>query len=260
MGGAHVLDPYHPGGSVLHRLPAQCKIAATFGYVVCVVLTPITAGWAFGAHLAVVSGLCALARLPPGLVLRRLAVELPFVAFAVALPFVVPGERTEVLGVALSRPGLEQAFGLVARATLGLMTVIVLAATTPARELLVGLERLRMPPVIVAVASFMIRYAGIVIDQMGRMSIARRSRAHEPRSLLATRALAASLGTLFIRSYERGERVHLAMLARGYTGALPGALPGPAPRRAQWGAALCLVILGAAIAVLGRRLDLGAPA
>ncbi|ABW11572.1 cobalt ABC transporter, inner membrane subunit CbiQ [Parafrankia sp. EAN1pec] len=257
MGGAHILDPYRPGHTIPHRLPAQCKIVAAFGYVVCIVITPIAAGWVFAAHLFVVVGLCAAARLPPLLVLRRLAVELPFVAFAVALPFVVPGERIDVVGVALSRPGLEQAFGLLARATLGLMTVIVLAATTPVRELLVGLERLRLPPVIIAVASFMIRYAGVVIDQMHRMGVARRSRGYEPRSLLATRALAASLGTLFIRSYERGERVHLAMLARGYTGVLPGTLPGSAPRRVEWAVAFGVIAVGAAIAVAGWSVDLG---
>jgi cobalt/nickel transport system permease protein len=238
-------------------MPAQCKIVAAFGYVVCVVVTPVGATWAFGVHLLVLASLCAVARLRPLLVVRRLAVELPFLAFAAALPFAVPGPRVEVLGVALSRPGLEQAFGLLARATLGLMAVIVLAATTPVRDLLVGLERLKMPPVIVAVASFMIRYAGVVVDQMNRMSVARRSRGHEPRTLRATGVLAASLGTLFIRSYERGERVHLAMLARGYSGALPGALPGPAPHAAQWAPAVGLVLLGVAVAVAGRSVDPG---
>ncbi|OAA28029.1 cobalt/nickel transport system permease protein, partial [Frankia sp. EI5c] len=234
MAGAHILDPFQPGSGALYRMPAQCKIVAAFGYVICVVSTPITAGRAFGVHLLVLVGLCTAARLRPLFVLRRLAVELPFLAFAAALPFVVGGPRVEVLGVGLSRPGLEQGFGLLARATLGLMTVIVLAATTPTRDLLVGLERLRMPAVILAVASFMIRYAGLIVDQMRRMSVARRSRGHEARSLRATGVLAASLGTLFIRSYERGERVHLAMLARGYTGTIPGTLQVTAPRPVQW--------------------------
>ena len=45
--------------------------------------------------------------------------------------------------------------------------------------------------------------------------------------------LARSLGALFIRSYERGERVHLAMLSRGYTGTLPVTRPATATA-AQW--------------------------
>nr|WP_242666017.1 cobalt ECF transporter T component CbiQ [Parafrankia irregularis] len=256
-GGAHLLDPYQPGRGFLRSMPAQCKIVAAFGYVICVVVTPITAGWAFGVHLLVLASLCALARLRPLFVIRRLAVEIPFLAFAAALPFVVPGPRVELLGLGLSRPGLEQAFGLLARATLGLMTVIVLAATTPANDLLAGLERLRLPPVIIAVASFMIRYSGLVVDQMRRMGVARRSRGHEPRSLRATGVLAASLGNLFIRSYERGERVHLAMLARGYSGTMPAATPIVSPRPGQWATASALVVLGVVVAVAGRSLDLG---
>ena len=35
------------------------------------------------------------------------------------------------------------------------------------------------------------------------------------------KVLATAAGALFIRSYERGERVHLSMLSRGYVGVLP---------------------------------------
>ena len=57
--------------------------------------------------------------------------------------------------------------------------------------------------------------------EMGRMLVGMRSRGCDPRSPRHWPALARSLGALFIRSYERGERVHLAMLSRGYTGVLP---------------------------------------
>jgi cobalt/nickel transport system permease protein len=57
------------------------------------------------------------------------------------------------------------------------------------------------------------------------MTIAMRSRGCDPRSPQHWPVLARSLGALFIRSYERGERVHLAMLARGYDGTLPDLTP-----------------------------------
>ena len=65
------------------------------------------------------------------------------------------------------------------------------------------------------------------------MRRARLSRGHDPRILWQAGAIARSAGALFIRSYERGERVHLAMLSRGYDGALPQAAEG-APSRRQW--------------------------
>ena len=95
---------------------------------------------------------------------------------------------------------------------------IVLAATTPVAELLRGLERLRVPRVLVAIAGFMVRYLDVIAGEVRRMRVARLSRGHDPRWIWQARAVAASAGTLFIRSYERGERVHLAMLSRGYAG------------------------------------------
>jgi cobalt/nickel transport system permease protein len=71
----------------------------------------------------------------------------------------------------------------------------------------------------------MLRYLDVVSAEMGRMVTAMRSRGCDPRSPRHWPVLARSLGALFIRSYERGERVHLAMLARGYDGTLPSTAP-----------------------------------
>ena len=88
-------------------------------------------------------------------------------------------------------------------------------------ELLVGLERLRVPRVFVAITGSMMRYAEVITGEMRRMKIARQSRGYEPRWMWQSKAVASSAGALFVRSYERGERVHLAMLARGFTGTMP---------------------------------------
>jgi cobalt/nickel transport system permease protein len=98
----------------------------------------------------------------------------------------------------------------------------------------------------VAIAGSMVRYADVVTGEMRRMAIARASRGHDPRWLWQVRAVAGSAGALFIRSYERGERVYTAMLARGFSGALPEIEGlGPAPR--DWLASL-LPSLAAAVA------------
>ena len=101
------------------------------------------------------------------------------------------------------------------------MASILLAATTPARDLLLGLERLRVPTLLVQIAAFMLRYTHVVADEMGRMKIAREARGFTATGIRSWPVIAQSAGALFIRSYERGERVHLAMLSRGYTGRLP---------------------------------------
>ena len=67
----------------------------------------------------------------------------------------------------------------------------------------------------------MFRYTEVVLAEMRRMRVARESRGFEGRSPRQVRVLAQSMGALFIRSYERGERVHLAMLSRGWQGSMP---------------------------------------
>jgi cobalt/nickel transport system permease protein len=240
--------------SPLHRARPQCKIAATVAFVLAVVATPREAFWAFGLYALLLGGLAVLGRVPPAVLARRLVIETPFLAFAVFLPVVGRGQRVEVLGVPLAVEGLWGAWNIVAKGTLGVAASAILAATTPVAELLAGLDRLRLPRVLTTIAGFMVRYGDVIAGEVRRMRIARISRGHDPRWIWQARAVAASAGTLFIRSYERGERVYLAMVSRGYAGSMPvlqdlGATPG------QWLAALAVPAAAALVAAtaLGLR-------
>jgi cobalt/nickel transport system permease protein len=112
-------------------------------------------------------------------------------------------------------------WNILAKAILGASASIIVAATTPIPDVLRGLSRLRFPSVVVAIIGFMFRYLDVLTDQLRRMRMAMTARGHDPRWLWQARPLASSVGVLFVRSYERGERIHGAMLARGYTGAMP---------------------------------------
>lgn len=221
MGAAHGHRLHFSGHSAVHRAPAHLKIAALVGFVLLVVATPREWYAAFPAYLAVVAGVVRAARVPLLHVVRRMVIEVPFLVFAALVPFVATGPRTDVLGLSLSEPGLVAAWGLAAKGTIGVMASLTLAATTEPTAVLRGLQRLRMPALLVEIMAFMVRYLDVVTADLGRMLTAMRSRGCDPRFPRHWPALARSLGALFIRSYERGERVHLAMLARGYTGTMP---------------------------------------
>jgi cobalt/nickel transport system permease protein len=175
--------------------------------------------------------------------------EMPFILFALLLPFIGRGEQVDVLGMSLSVEGLWGAWNIVAKATLGLGASILVAATTTMPEFLRGFERLRLPRAFTSTLSFMIRYFDVISDDMRRMKVARLSRGHDPRWLWQARAVATSAGALFIRSYERGERVHLAMLSRGFSGALPEVEEGSADAP-TWIAALAPALLAVAVCLV----------
>ncbi len=237
MGTGHAHPLYLPGASPLHRARPQCKIAASLLFVLAVVATPREALWAYGLYALLLVGLAR----------RRLVVEVPFLLFAVLLPVVGQGERVEVLGLPLAREGLWAAWNIVVKGTLGVAASVIVAATTPVPELLRGLERLRLPRAFTTVAGFMVRYADVIADELRRMRVARLSRGYDPRWIWQARAVAATAGALFIRSYERGERVYLAMVSRGYTGSMP-VLEDLAASRRQWLAALAAPAAAALVA------------
>lgn len=218
--------------------------------MVIVVSTPREAMWAFGLYAALLALVAYAARVPAAFLLRRLLIEIPFVAFAVLMPFVAEGEQVTVLGVQLSVNGLWGAWNVLAKGTLGVAASVLLAATTELRELLLGLQRLKLPPLLVQIASFMIRYGDVITDEMRRMRIARESRGFEARGIRHWGVLAKSAGALFIRSYERGERVHLAMVSRGYTGSMP-VIDEVTADRAQWSYALALPSAALVVCLLG---------
>ncbi|MCP3820420.1 cobalt ECF transporter T component CbiQ [Streptomyces sp. A3M-1-3] len=239
MGAGHAHKLYRHGHSPVHELPPHCKLAAVFCFVLVVVSTPREAVWAFGLYAVLLAGVAAVARIPAGFLLKRLLIEIPFVAFAVLMPFVAEGERVDVLGMSLSVSGLWGAWNILAKGTLGVAASVLLASTTELRALLLGLQRLKLPPLLVQIASFMIRYGDVISDEMRRMSIARRSRGFEARGVRQWGVLAKTAGALFIRSYERGERVHLAMISRGYAGTMP-VIDEVTASRTQWAHAAAL--------------------
>lgn len=225
MGAGHAHALYIHEHSPVHRLAPEVKLVAALLIVASVALTPREAVWAFAVHALVVGGVVVLSRVPLGFVATRLVAVFPFVLFALFIPFVASGERIEVLGVAVSRDGLWASWNIFAKASLGATVSIVLAATTEVPELLRGLGVLRVPSVITAIAGFMMRYLELISGELSRMRRAMTARGYDPRWLWQARPIATSAGAMFIRSYERGERVHAAMLARGYDGTMPDLNP-----------------------------------
>ena len=242
MAGGHTHALYLHGDTALHRCAPQVKITAAFGLVLAIVATPREAVWAFVAYAALIIAAGTTAGLTPGFAGRRLLVEIPFLFVALFLPLLGGGDTVTVAGIDLSVAGLWDAWNILAKATLGLGVAIVLGATTQVTQLLSGLDGLRVPAVVTAIAGFMVRYIDVIADDWSSMRVAMASRGHDPRWFTQLGPYARMLGAIFVRTYERGERVYLAMAARGYAGSMPASLQPPTPLL-QWVSVATLLTL-----------------
>ena len=154
--------------SAVHSLPSHVKIVAVLLFVLVVVSTPITYWPAFVGFLILVIASSLAGKISVLTLSKRALIEVPFIFFAVLMPFVGTGERFELGPFNLYRDGLLAGISIVAKGTLGVLSAVILSTTTTAREILRGLERLRLPIIMVQIASFMLRYINVISDEMER--------------------------------------------------------------------------------------------
>jgi cobalt/nickel transport system permease protein len=138
--------------------------------------------------------------------------------------------------------GLDRFLSIAVRSWLSVQMAIVMASTTPFPDLLVAMRGIRIPRLLVAIFGLMWRYLFVMADEAGRLLRARESRSgHSTQPGLKTggtipwraRVTGGMAGSLFLRSLERGDRIHSAMAARGYSGDIKS-LPQPAIPAQQW--------------------------
>jgi cobalt/nickel transport system permease protein len=226
--GARVTATAVPGiggrpASPIHRLDPRAKTLGLVGVTLVAVSAPPRHWPVYAGAAAALAAVAAIARVTPRDLWRRVRVVLPLVlAVGALVPFSRSGGETWALGpLTASEAGLVVFAGVAAKAAIGTTSAALLAATTPFPSLLRGLEALRVPRLLTLVAAFMYRYLFVIGDEVARMRLALAARGHRPRHLLHGAAVGRVATALFLRSHARGERVYLAMAARGYRGAMP---------------------------------------
>lgn len=207
----------------IHELAPHVKIVGAFSFLLIAVLTPAGAFASFAGYFLLIASLIVLSKLSFMTVLRRMVVEVPFILFAVLMPFLGRAPYIEIGGLTVSEAGLIAGIAILIKSSIGVLISILLSSTTTVREILHGLAHLKVPALLINIATFMLRYSAVVTDELNRMKTARESRGFIAKGPKDWKVVAQAAGALFIRSYERGERVHLAMLSRGFNGEMPRA-------------------------------------
>jgi len=218
------IDEYSELDSVIHNLDPRTKLIACLTFIIFVVLTPVTNWQVFICYFCVIAALLMISKLPLIHILKRSLVIFPFVfMIAIFIPFFKQGETAGSYNIgwwqiSVTYSGLLILANIISKAWLCILSLILLSSTTKLADLLKGLKQLHVPHIIVLILSFMYRYIFVLMDEMMRMKQARDSRNFGGSRLHQLRTIGNMIGTLFIRSYERGERVYSAMLARGFNG------------------------------------------
>jgi cobalt/nickel transport system permease protein len=215
-----------PGSSV-HRLDPRAKIVICTAVTVVAVSAPLALWPVYVGCALTLAIMAAIGRVPVSQLWRRARWVVPLVLIVgVFLPLVRTGGQAWELGpLTIHEAGLAVFAQVAAKTLIGVSSAVVLTSTTSFPDVIAGLEAMRLPKVLVLIASLMYRYMYVIVEDVGRMRSALTARAYRPRHALQAGAIGKVAGALFLRSYERGERVHLAMLARGYRNRMPRLVP-----------------------------------
>ncbi|MCA9954789.1 MAG: cobalt ECF transporter T component CbiQ [Anaerolineales bacterium] len=226
-------DRYKHGTSFIHRLDPRVKVVLTLLFIVSNVLLKD------GAWIAFVVGWLALlvanraAHFSFGYLFKRSFIALPFALAAITVIFVQPGNpltswtwgsRT----ITITDAGVVRFASIVIRSWLSVQVAILLTATTQFPDMMHALRHLKVPAILISIISFMYRYLFVLVDEAMRLMRAREARSarlvndgkHGGTVLWRAQVAGSMVGQLFVRSFERSDKVYNAMLARGYRGQL----------------------------------------
>ena len=248
-------DRYHDTESFIHRLDPRVKVVVTIAFILSNALLPDGAWFGFGFSLLFLLFADALSNLGITFTLKRSFVALPFALVAITVLFSIPGNPVTSFyfifwDLTITDAGLLRFVSIVIRSWLSVQMAILLVATTRFPDIVHALEHLRVPSILTTIIAFLYRYLFVLVDEVFRLLRAREARSAAVAGIrsggsVAWRAgVAGSMaGQLFLRSYERSDRVYNAMLARGYTGHLQTVNPHELHRVDYVTTALALIVI-----------------
>lgn len=220
------LDKYSDLKSIIHRVDPRVKVIFFFLLILVIVSTPPQQLVKFAGYFLILLILLLLSRIPLLYVFARSLVIIPFVLLiAIFIPFFRGGEIAGsynflTLNLTISQKGILIFQNILFKSWLSVLSLTILTSTTKFSSLLKALEILKIPRVLILIASFFYRYIFLLVDQIMKIKNARDSRSFKKNPVYQFKIIGHMIGELFIRTYERAERIYLAMVSRGFNGTI----------------------------------------
>ena len=209
--------------SLLSQLKPEIKIVSTFMIVLSIAFLSLESTVSIMVQTLIVLIMINLSKIKVSTYFKRLSIDIPFVLFALFLPFLSKGDNTvmfELFSLRIYETGFYEMISILIKITLCVSLAIVLTATTSNIEIIYGLQKLKISPLLISILSFAIRYIDVFIDEFKRVKVAMKSRGYDQKGLKGLKPIAYASGALLIRGYERGERVYNSMISRGFNGSI----------------------------------------
>lgn len=243
----HFLDPYRPRNSPIHHLDPRIKLVLSVAFILANALVPTGAWPVYVLLFAIILSVELLSELGLGYVLKRSSLAIPFVLAALPLIFTVPGQALFSISLGPwmfhgSLPGVERFFSITLKSWISVQAAIVLAASTSFPDILVAMRAVHVPRLMVSVFGLMWRYLFVLVDEASRLMRARMARSgqsdkpgtkHGGSLVWRARVTGGMAGSLFLRAFDRSDRIYMAMLSRGYDGEARS-MPLPHVHASQW--------------------------
>lgn len=211
------LDLLATGDSVIHRLDARAKVLTTLVFIITVVSFnryEFTALFPFFIYPVITA---SLGNLPGGYIVRKILMVIPFAFFVGMLNPLFDRELFVRLGPLAITGGWISCASIIIRTVLTVGAAIILVAVSGFLPVCQALERLGTPRTFTVQLLFLYRYIFVLTEEGARASRARELRSCG-RKGLGLASFGPMIGHLLIRTWLRAERIHMAMLARGFTG------------------------------------------
>lgn len=235
------------GESVLHSLDARAKTVVVILYIIAVLsvsldsLQGIVLFWVFPIIA------CAMGGIGYGEVMKKSLYTLPFIAFIGIFNPIFEREPMLYAGDVVITRGWVEFMSIILRGLLSVQMVLVLIMTTGFYRVCRGLSRMGMPSVFTTQLLLVYRYIYVLVEEAIDMDRARKSRSYG-RKGYGFKMWGTFVGQLLIRTVARAQRIHLAMLSRGFTGELHS------PVKSRWRARDTVFVAVSAILFAACRL------
>jgi len=198
----------HASLSRYFKIDARVKIVTILIFVVTVSL--LREIYSLSTAFLFITILILLSRIPLKHFIKRYSIALPFIFFASISLFLTNN--------------IQAGFHMFLRISTCVLALLLLSSTTAFFDLLKGLQKLKIPNIIIVLLMFTYRYFFVFIEEKERMNLARKSRGFTNKTHIfdkkTMQVISYTIGMILIRAYERGLRIYDALKVRGYEGTI----------------------------------------